>query len=193
MRLPKPDLSYGTAAEAIITAMDGNADFPNAAGLIAAAKPALKTYLAAIAARAAKQPDAVKIRKDARRALHKLLNQLRDNAQTAVDNDVEHAEALAASAKMSIRRVSGHNKEPFEVRDGKVSGEVLLIAKAILGALTYYWELSLDSKNWSPLPETSKAHTTSGGLTPGQLYYFRFRAHTRKGMTNWLTASLLVR
>jgi hypothetical protein len=193
MRLPRPDLPYSVAAQAMITAVDGNADFPNAAAQVAAAKAALAPYLAAIAARARHEAGAVKTRNEARGILQKALEHLRDAVQSAVDADVERAESLAASAKMSIRKVPLRNKDPFAVRDGNVSGRVLLIAKAILGALTYYWEVGSDSKSWSPIPETSRASTALGGLTPGQVYYFRFRAHTRKGMTDWLIASIIVR
>jgi hypothetical protein len=41
--------------------------------------------------------------------------------------------------------------------------------------------------------ETMKAVTVISGLTPGQTYYFRFRALTRKGMRDWSQiVSLLV-
>jgi hypothetical protein len=193
MRLPKAHLQYSTTAQAIITAIDGNTNFPNSAPLVATAKTALAAYLKAIADRAAKLPNAVKARNEARGVLQQAMEHLRDNVQSAVDANVEMAASTAESAKMSLRKVPVRNKDPFQVKDGKVSGQVLLIAKAILGALTYFWEFSVDSKSWSSIPETSKASTTYSGLTPGQLYYFRFRAHTRKGMTDYQVVSFMVR
>ena len=33
-----------------------------------------------------------------------------------------------------------------------------------------------------------QARTTVAGLTPGQLYFFRFRAHSRKGLGDYSDA-----
>lgn len=40
----------------------------------------------------------------------------------------------------------------------------------------------------SNAPESTGSKTTITGLTPGQLYYFRFRALTTKGMTDYSAA-----
>ncbi len=56
----------------------------------------------------------------------------------------------------------------------------------------YYWEISLDQQSWTSVPETLKARATITGLTPGQRYYFRFRAHTRKGLGDYSDVVTLI-
>jgi hypothetical protein len=194
MRLPKPDLKFLVTAKAIVVAMDGNANFPNAGALVAAAKAAVDQFEEAVDDRAAELPGAVEAREDAKPLLRLALDHLRDHVQSVVDTRIDEAGSIAESARMSLRRVPVRDKPPFAVKDGKVSGLVLLIARALLGARTYYWELSEDKLTWVILPETSGANTSVAGLTPGKTYYFRFRAHTRKGMTEYSsTVGLIVR
>src|SRR5262249_13451610 len=113
------------------------------------------------------------------------LEALRIVAQIAVDADPNQAATLAASAGMKLRRATLHTKADFEVDDGPVSGSAHLIAKAIAGAVLYYWEVSSDQKSWSVAADSTKAHAILTGLTPGQTYWFRFRARTRKGMSDY--------
>jgi hypothetical protein len=77
--------------------------------------------------------------------------------------------------------VTKRNKPPVAVRQGPVSGSVVLEALRVATVAMYWWSYSLDQKNWTDAPETMKAKLVVFGLTPGQVYYFRFRAHTRKG------------
>ena len=73
-------------------------------------------------------------------------------------------------------------KPPILAKHGPTSGTVLVIALAIVGALTYTFEWSLDQTNWSPL-QSGKTRVTISGLTPGKLYWFRVRAFLRDGTT----------
>jgi hypothetical protein len=132
LRLPRPHLPYSVAAQAMITAVDGNANFPNAATQVAAAKAALTPYLDAIAARARHEAGAVKARNDARRVLQQALEHLRDAVQYAVDADVEQAESLAIVRRasrhtcvhtMGSSRVGGAGRRPKPPR-GSTSAEV---------------------------------------------------------------------
>ncbi|MEO7331646.1 MAG: fibronectin type III domain-containing protein [Minicystis sp.] len=44
---------------------------------------------------------------------------------------------------------------------------------------------SVDQAIWTSSAGTMQARTTITGLLPGQLLYFRFRAHTRKGLGDY--------
>jgi hypothetical protein len=68
-------------------------------------------------------------------------------------------------------------KEPLAAKQ-LASGSVRLMALAILGALTYDFEWSLDQINWSTTT-TGGTKAILTGLTPGKLYYFRVRAFLR--------------
>ena len=51
-----------------------------------------------------------------------------------------------------------------------------LVAGALGDKVMYAFECSLDQKNWTLAPSVQVAHKTVTGLTPGQVYYFRFSA-----------------
>jgi hypothetical protein len=191
---PKKHDDRVAAGDAVIAAVDGNTNFPNAAAAVVAAKATIKPYKNAIADAKAKVHGAVKVRREARIAFDKAFEPVRAQIQIAVDAHVDQAATLAESAKMKLRKLPTHSKQDFAVKDGPLSGQVKLIAKAILRALLYFWEFSLDQKTWSTAPDTSKAKTILAGLTVGQTYYFRFRARTRTGMTDYSQIlSLMIR
>jgi hypothetical protein len=184
--LPKgPHTAVVTAAGAIIAAVDGNLNFPNSAVQVAAAKVAEAAYAKAVTDAGNKIPGAVTVRTDAKVALLKALAPLRVIAQTAVDAHLDQAGTIAESAKMKLRKVAVHTKADFAVDDGLGTGQVHLVARAILKALLYFWEVSLDQKVWNVALDTSSAQAVIAGLTVGQTYYFRFRARTRKAMGDY--------
>jgi hypothetical protein len=103
------------------------------------------------------------------------------------------AEAVITGAGFSVRKAYARHKDPLAATYGLASGAVELDARAVEPGASYYWQWSVDMKTWVSLPETKKASTTITGLTPATMYYFRFRALTRKGMTDWSQdVSLLV-
>jgi hypothetical protein len=103
------------------------------------------------------------------------------------------AEAVITGSGFSVRKDFKRHKDALAATYGLASGDVELDARAVARDASYYWQWSLDMKNWVSLPETKKASTTITGLTPATTYYFRFRALTRKGMTDWSQdVSLLV-
>lgn len=80
-------------------------------------------------------------------------------------------------------------KQPLAAKQGAVPGSVSLVALAILGALTYGWEWSLDETNWQSTT-TGQAHVTLTGLTPEKVYYFRVRAFLRDNTTSAYTQTV---
>jgi hypothetical protein len=103
------------------------------------------------------------------------------------------AEAVITGSGFSVRKDGTRNKDPLAAKYGLASGDVKLEAKAVSPDASYYWQWSTDMITWQSLPETKKASTSLSGLTPATKYYFRFRALTRKGMSDWSQViSLLV-
>jgi hypothetical protein len=108
----------------------------------------------------------------------------------------EDAAALIASVLMYESKVGQRSPKPeLAVKDTVTSGLVRLVALAIAGAVTYYWEVSVDQASWSAGAQSAKAQATIGGLTPGKEYYFRVHAFLRNGTTTSpsVTVSRLVR
>ncbi len=95
------------------------------------------------------------------------------------------AEVVITGSGFSVRENFARVKEAFEATNGPASGQARLDARAVAADASYYWQWSTDRTNWVSVPETKKSFTTITGLTPATTYDFRFRALTRKGMTNW--------
>ena len=71
---------------------------------------------------------------------------------------------------------------------------MLLVARAAAKSAMYFFQVSTDERNWTACPNVMKAKTMVTGLTVGTTYYFRFQAHTRKGLGDWsMTVSFVVR
>jgi hypothetical protein len=103
------------------------------------------------------------------------------------------AAAVIVGAGLSVRKRTKRNKPPVRAVQGPTSGSAWLEALRVARIATYFWMFSLDQKNWSPAPETMKAKLLLTGLTPGQVYYFKFRALTSKGPVDYSqVVSLLV-
>jgi hypothetical protein len=95
------------------------------------------------------------------------------------------AAALIVLAGLHIKKTGKRNKPPISAKNGPTSGSVVLDALRVATIAVYLWQFSLDQKSWSNVPQTMKARLTVTGLTPGQVYYFRFSAQTRKGLVDF--------
>jgi hypothetical protein len=92
------------------------------------------------------------------------------------------APPILAAVMMYASRVGTRKpKAALAVTQGP-SGTVKLVALAILNALIYDWDWSLDQVVWS-CSRTGEANTTVTGLMPGKTYYFRVRAFLRGNTT----------
>ena len=92
--------------------------------------------------------------------------------------------ALIAAVLMFVSTTGKHQpKAELTAKMSSISGLVLLNARAVPGAVSYGWELSLDQVTWSSGGTTAQSHTTISGLTPGKVYYFRFHAFLRDNTT----------
>ena len=83
-------------------------------------------------------------------------------------------------------------KPPLAAKHGATSGNAIVTALAILSALTYGFEWSVDQVTWSSMT-SGKTRVTIGGLTPGKTYWFRVRAFLRDGtMTDYVPSVSLI-
>jgi hypothetical protein len=126
----------------------------------------------------------------------KLVDQLVNYVQVTVRaqaSDPASAAAMILSSGLSVRKRTRPQKAVLAAKYGQVSGEVLLVARAVAKPAIYLWEYSLNQTEWISVPQTIKADTIITGLTRAQTYFFRFRAQTRKGLCDYSQViSLLV-
>jgi hypothetical protein len=100
---------------------------------------------------------------------------------------VEDAPAIISSVLMFESKVGKRAPKPeLAAKSGATSGIALLVALAVASAVAYFWEYSVDQQVWTAGPQTAQAHSSILGLTPGKVYYFRFRTLLRAGtLTNY--------
>jgi hypothetical protein len=97
--------------------------------------------------------------------------------------DIEDAGTVVASVLMALSNVGRRNPQPpLGVKQGTLSGTMLLVVARILEAVSYTFEWSLDQQTWTAVTWTKVRYTVTG-LTSGKLYYFRVQALLRNGTT----------
>jgi hypothetical protein len=136
---------------------------------------------------------ASELRDSAKVALVSGLRCLQAHVQQVADTAPKDAPAIIASAGMSTRKVSSRKKPPFEVKQGLVSGQVHLVARALGRKATYYWQHSTDDVTWTNVPATLVAKATVSGLNAATMYHFRFRPLSKAGEGEWQTLTFTVK
>jgi hypothetical protein len=96
---------------------------------------------------------------------------------------VEDALPILANVLLYKSNAGAHRpKPPLAAKHGATSGTVVVAALAILRALTYTFEWSLDQVAWSTIT-TGKTRVTITSLVSGKVYSFRVRAFLQDGTT----------
>ena len=173
-------------ARLILQRMTGNSYFP-------APSPPLVDVSAAIEALAeaeAKTLTRVSVafpERDARRKkLERLLEHLKAHVQACADADPDNAQSIIESAGMSVKKVRPYPASVFRVKQGPVSGSVVLLAPRAAGRAGYEWGYRVAGTTaWTTVPYTVKATTTIRGLTVGAKTEFRYRTTTKNGAGDW--------
>jgi hypothetical protein len=113
------------------------------------------------------------------------LGRLQIIVQHAANAHPTDGHAIIATAGMSEKDARGPGRADFAVRQGKVSGTVILLARSIGRKATYEWHYTIDGKHWTSVEPTHDAETTISGLAAATRYSFRFRARGAEGLGGW--------
>ena len=119
------------------------------------------------------------------RAVEGDLESLHVHVQGVARLDATNGPAIVASAGMSLKDARGPSPADFAVKQGRISGSVVLVVRAITRKASYDWQYSTDEETWTSAETTFQAKTTLVGLAAGTRYFFRFRARTREGLRDW--------
>ena len=186
LKVPKQKKALSPYGRHVVTCMTGHVKVSNPSpplSAITAACTALDVSQAAMPGNKATttQRDADYL------ALLLLLHHELDYVNSVAEHQTSPADAevVITGSGFSVRQDFTRHKDTLAATYGLASGAVELDARAVARDASYYWQWSTDLKTWVSLPETKKASTTITGLTPATMVYFRFRALTRKGMTDW--------
>lgn len=199
--MPKIKLNFGrltipekiARARQIVTALDGNANFPSPSPKLPSITTAIddlntayETSLAARQTTLEKTSDQ-NVKED---ALDKLLSQLASYVESVAGDDI----VMVQGAGMDLKsRLAPSTDKPGQPQDlspsaGDADGEIDLNWEPVAGAKSYVVERSGD-----PLTATSFAHDavstrsqyTATGLTSGTRYWFRVAAINNNGQSGW--------
>jgi hypothetical protein len=186
LKLPTKVPALITYCQGIVTAMTGNASFPNPTPPLATVTTAINALQTAETAALARAKGAVATRNEKRAALIQLVQQLKGNIQIAADASPDNSASIIQGAGIAVRKTPVRAPRVFAAKPGAVSGTVDLETDAAARRASYEWEYSLDGgKTWVTAPTTLQAKTSVPGLTPGATVTFRYRPVTKTGEGNW--------
>lgn len=193
--IPRTVAALIVHANGVVQAMtDNKATFPKPVPTLTKVTADIAALVAAETAAKTKTKGAVQTRDTKRATLIADLNQLHAYTQQLADANPAHAPSIAQAAGLTVRKAAARTKTDSAVASGKVSGSVTLTAKARSARESNDWQYSTDGKTWTPAPSSLQAKTTIPALTPAVLTYFRHRAVTKDGPTDWSqTVSIIVR
>jgi len=176
-----------TFAQSVATAMLANtASFPSPSPTLANFKADIDALVTAETAVLARTKGAVETRNAKLATVKSALDNLKTYVQAVADAaNPSNAAAIIESAGMTLRKVTLHDKAALAVKQGSVSGTVVLAAKAAAKRAAYDWQYSTDQKTWTSIPPTLQAKTGVSGLAAGTVYFFRVQPLVRTGEENW--------
>jgi len=141
---------------------------------------------AAQAAMATRAPGTLEIRDAKLRTLVDDFHTAKTYVEGIANLDAATASATIRASGLEVRKATSRTKQDLVVKQGAVSGSVIIVAKAAATKASYDWQWSLDQKVWTDLPQTLKSRTSADSLGVGVVYYFRFRSLTSKaGKSDW--------
>lgn len=111
--------------------------------------------------------------------------------QGLADGSADEATAISIiqTSGFSVRVNGKITKPPLAAKNGPLSGEVKLIARAAANRAGYGWAKSSDNGLiWEELEPTLQAKTIVTNLTTGKSMAFRYRAVIKTGPENWSNA-----
>jgi len=183
-KAPKQITAYIKQCRVIIDKSTGNPDLPNPLEPLTLASAALD-LLETAEQNALKGPKGAAQDRDAKLGVVRTrMRVVIAYVQTAADANPARARAIIESAGLTVVTRTPRRKPNLAAKYGTIPGRIVLEGKAVRGA-SYHWQMSIDQKTWTDLPESVKATLTVDGLTPATTYSFRFRTLTKDGLSDW--------
>jgi hypothetical protein len=142
---------------------------------------------------ATRVPGAVEERDTAMRIVLQLVRNIIVIVQAKADADPENAEAMILDCGLKVKTVGQINKQDFELRNGKVSGQVILLAHRKESRSFHEWGISTDaSLTWDDLPTTMGSRSIANKLKRGSIVSFRHREVNKNGEMDWEMRDIVV-
>jgi hypothetical protein len=185
LNLPRRKADVGTYARFIASRLDGNAYFPVLPVPIATLQGHIDDLEAAEAAVRSGTHGTGTARDAKLEVVVGDLEQEKTYVETVANARGEDADAVAASSGFARKESRGPGTWAFGAKQGDRSGEVKLHAPRKNRAEKYQWQRGADGIQWIDLADTNEASTVVVGLSPGTLYFFRYRTLLRNVLSDW--------
>jgi hypothetical protein len=118
---------------------------------------------------------------------------VKDLVQNKADTMPANAEAIILDCGLNVRHLGVINKQDFRVRNGLVSGQIVLDAHPSAKRVSHEWEISTDhGVTWAELPPSLKGHAIINGQLRGAILFFRHREVLKTGPSDWKVRDIVV-
>jgi hypothetical protein len=172
-------------AKLVAQSLTGNPDFPDPIPALAKLIVHIAAAEAALVASLTKRKGTAAALKAALVAVEGDLKTLYVLVETVANRHPTDGPAIIERAGMSRKNARGPSPAELTVKQGNISGSVLLVARAIARKASYEWQYSTDQERWVNADTTFKCKAELFGLKRGTRHYFRFRARTPAGLGKW--------
>ncbi|SEM17214.1 hypothetical protein SAMN05216436_102127 [bacterium A37T11] len=184
----------------IVTAMTGNANFPNPVPALADVQAAVEDFRVKLEASSRKgSPLETALKNESREALVKLLKQLAFYVNTVADGSL----SLVLSSGFPVTSLPSKPSVPpiptrIKLSDWIQSGQVRLNFDSMPGAWMYEYTFTKDlDEQGTPIYSNSFTTTKSSGnvlapLMPGLTYYIKVRSRNGQGVSDWTTPESII-
>lgn len=170
----------------VIQAMTQNVWFPTPSPTLAVVEADLDALETDEALAHGRALGAVAARDLKRKAVEDDLHSLKAYVQGIANQNPLQAQLIIASAGMSLKQFTPHQRPDLEAMKGPHPGEVVVRAKAVARAAAYEWQYSADGGvTWVATAITTVANVSILGLTVHQTYSFRFRTTVKQTTSDW--------
>ncbi len=185
---PRKVISF---VQSIILACTNNTWLPNPNTVLAAVSAALAVVVPLQTVAATRATGAADTRDVAIGKLKTAVEGLENQVQAVADLNPLEAVAIIRSCGFKPRATPVVHPTVSKAKPLSVAGSAQLMVAAVIGAICYFWQMSLDNRTWSDITPTRNRKTTVTGLASGTMYYFRFRVLLDSGYGEW-SASFIV-
>jgi hypothetical protein len=182
---PTTDDAVTPYCNGIITACTNNKWLPTPNPVLANLETVFAPFPAAQVAAKTKAAGAATIRDELLDQVKLAVESLANQVQAAADANPSQASAIIVGCGFHIAGAAVRTKKEVSAKAPAAGGTAVLDVLAVVGAICYFWQMSLDKTTWTDCLPTKGSKTTITGLTSGTKYYFRFRCLIKDGYTPW--------
>ena len=170
-----------------VAGMTGNSNFPNPNPTLASVTAQVNLVETDYDISLTRVKGSVSKMKAEVRSLMILLKALAAYVEGIANANSDHAADIIASAGMPLKKPAARAPKTFSVKQGTLSGTVVLNTKAVVHS-AYIYQMTIDPTNaasWATIYTGTRVKFTKTGLTHATHYSFRVAVSTKGVQGDW--------